>query len=709
MKLSKKGKKGIRIKKLANGGNGNGDPVKEIPDTPVLAQDYDQFPLYRETLKDGSTRITPTPLTGNYVKIEERGYYPGIPFLLDEAVVTPEDSNRYSLESIEKVVERTGSGVLGDYAKIPESVRKDYEQGVTEALNEGSIIAGLALSPLIAVGGSQILGLGLEAYSSIAPTSLLSIEGETALTLGQGVDILGAGVAAEYAPEHVKNFIEDPSLANAAFIGLDLLGLFAGGSAAKQTYTQTLRATSGLQNPMRFTSATNLGTEAIIANEVNQATNFFNNTVKNELSSIDRLGISPQQKQKLIDEVLTFYNQYLDNPEALATLQSHKRFINEAKTGMFSSGVPMSPVIADDMATQAYIYTRSKPYYASHNTAGETNLYTRKPVRNLSVVDDGTGTPDVKVNYFSDTSQGRASAAEALIENYRSGSQSVRNAIETTVDDMRRQFGTSARGVSTAVEDITGQVEMIDGIPVTSGNFGYDLSAQQIKFLNEGSYEQILNTLVHETNHNMLAPFLNQSADMQIVEMHLIGATNRVAAFPGQRPGRSLVEGFHKIDDMIPEVQRIGQKYAALDPNLNAAGVEDYVMELLLPDETLARLFEIKQVYSQIAAKQGIKNNEWMYNFNPETARQALQAWKGTKDSPIEADIFLDIMQGSDTSNKLRTLSSLLNETFTPMPVAVAGSAVATQAIISDEETPTINKRGGFISRKKRRKGYRSI
>ena len=66
-------------------------------------------------------------------------------------------------------------------------------------------------------------------------------------------------------------------------------------------------------------------------------------------------------------------------------------------------------------------------------------------------------------------------------------------------------------------------------------------------------------------------------------------------------------------------------------------------------------------------------------------------------------------MQGSDTSNKLRTLSSLLNETFTPMPVAVAGSAVATQAIISDEETPTINKRGGFISRKKRRKGYRSI
>jgi hypothetical protein len=43
------------------------------------------------------------------------------------------------------------------------------------------------------------------------------------------------------------------------------------------------------------------------------------------------------------------------------------------------------------------------------------------------------------------------------------------------------------------------------------------------------------------------------------------------------------------------------------------------------------------------------------------------------------------------------------------MPVAVAGSAAATQAIISDEETPTINKRGGFISRKKRRKGYRSI
>ena len=34
MRLSKKGKKGVRIKKLANGGNGNGDPVKEATATP---------------------------------------------------------------------------------------------------------------------------------------------------------------------------------------------------------------------------------------------------------------------------------------------------------------------------------------------------------------------------------------------------------------------------------------------------------------------------------------------------------------------------------------------------------------------------------------------------------------------------------------------------------------------------------------------------
>ena len=650
MKLSKKGKKGVRIKKLANGGNGNGDRVKEATATPPKI-------VYLDS--DENAIVAPGTQVIRRSKDDEQESF--IPYDMPA-------SGRIESTPLVDLVVALGAGSLGAIAR-----------------------------------GIQ----GVYGYLSGVP--LLSMEGTTMVSAANALDIYGGAAALEYGPDHFKDFIEDPSLSTGAWLGLDMLGLFSGGSAAKQVYTNALKVNPIAKNPMSFTSALNLGDEAIVATKVNEASVAFNKTVKEEITKISGSGLTSEEKKKAIQETMKFYDDYLNNPDALEMLVSHRNFTEGAKVGNFSRGVPMSPVIADDAASQAYIYTKSKPYYATRSTEGQALGLGAKPVRNLSIIDDGTGSPNVKVDYFSNTSQGRRNAAEALIENYRSGSQSVRNAIETTIDDMRRQFGTSARGVTTAFENITGQVKMIDGIPVTSGDFAYDLSAQQIKFLNEGSYEQILNTLIHETNHNMLQPFLNQTADMQIVEMHLIGATNRVAAFPGQRPGRSLVEGFHKIDDMVPEIENIGQKYAALDPNLNAAGVENYVMELLLPDETLARLFEIKHVYSKIAAKQGIKNNDWMYNFTPETARQALQAWKSTKDAPIEADIFLDIMQGSDRSSKLRTLSSLLNETFTPMPVAVAGSAAATQAIISDEETPTINKRGGFISRKKRRKGYRSI
>ena len=650
MRLSKKGKKGVRVKKLANGGNGNGDPVKEATATPpkTVYLDYDEDAI-----------LAPGTQVVRRSKDDEQESL--LPYDMPE-------SGRIESTPLVDLAIALGAGTFGTIAKGIQS-----------------------------------------AYTYLSGVPLLSMEGTTMVSAANALDIYGAGVALDYAPDHLKDFIEDPSVAGGAWLGLDMLGLFSGGNAAKQVYTNVLKAKPIAKNPMSFASALNLGDEAIVATKVNEASVAFNKTVKEEITKISKSGLTSEEKKKAIQETMEFYDDYLNNPNALEMLVSHKNFTAGAKVGDFSGGVPMSPVIADDAATQAYIYTKSKPYYATRTTEGQALGLGAKPVRNLSVIDDGTGTPNVKVDYFSNTSQGRRNAAEALIENYRSGSQSVRNAIEITIDDMKRMYGAEARGVTTAEPNITGRVKMMDGIVSTADDFGYDLSAQQIKFLNEFDYDQILNTLVHETNHNMLTPFLNQTADMQIVEMHLIGATNRVAAFPGQRPGRSLVEGFHKIDDMVPEIQNISQKYAALDPNLNAAAVEDYVMELLLPDETLARLFEMKQVYSKIAAKQGIKNNYWMYNFTPETTRQALEAWKSTKDVPIEADIFLDIMQGSDRSSKLRTLSSLLNETFTPMPVAVAGSAAATQAIISDEETPTINKRGGFISRRKRAKGYRVI
>lgn len=109
---------------------GNGDPKKD------LVQDPSGFSLYRETLPDGTKRITPVPSSSNYVKLSDKGYYPGIPLLLAAAEVVADDPNKDPLDAIDEVVEKAGAGVLGDYARIPESERKAANQRTRDALNK---------------------------------------------------------------------------------------------------------------------------------------------------------------------------------------------------------------------------------------------------------------------------------------------------------------------------------------------------------------------------------------------------------------------------------------------------------------------------------------------------------------------------------------------------------------------------------------------
>ena len=172
----KKKRKFSRVRKYQNGGNLEGGPI--------LTQDFGGFPLYRQFRDDGTSYITPTPYNRNYVKISDRGYYPGIPLGLGEAEVVakkggyseaqqakmreliannpdltddeiyaqigaPEGQPMLSgLDSIEDVVERTDSGILGDYAKISEKERDAFEQGVTDGINKaGGTMAALTLGP----------------------------------------------------------------------------------------------------------------------------------------------------------------------------------------------------------------------------------------------------------------------------------------------------------------------------------------------------------------------------------------------------------------------------------------------------------------------------------------------------------------------------------------------------------------------------------
>ena len=80
--------KKYKVKKLKNGGPPEGDPKKSETSTPTQA--FGGFPLYRQFRDDGTSFITPSPSSGNYVKIsdeEMKGLYPGIPQLLEAAEI----------------------------------------------------------------------------------------------------------------------------------------------------------------------------------------------------------------------------------------------------------------------------------------------------------------------------------------------------------------------------------------------------------------------------------------------------------------------------------------------------------------------------------------------------------------------------------------------------------------------------------------------
>ena len=711
MKYSKRRKKGTVIKKLANGGNG--DPP--YGDPPYVSQSYEGFPLYKEF-----GQLTATPTSKFYTKAKERGFYEGLPLLLPEAEVVAESTNPFDLSSIDNVVQQTGAGVLGDYANIPADVREAYEAQVTQGINEGAVLAAVGMSPLLAMGVGPVLAEGLAGWSAISSVPLVSMEGAGLVTVGQAVDLVGAGMVVEHAPKHVRDFIEEPSIGGGAWLGLDLLGTIMGGSAAKNIYAQGLRASGNLKTPMTFTSAVNLGDEAIIAGKLDEATMLFNRVVKDEISQINSLKISTADKQKGINETIEFYSKYLENPAALEKLVSQKQMLSGVKQ------VPMSPVIAEEASLQSYIYNKATPYYSVFDDAGAPiyggHVKPETPIRSFTLtpteVSPGVFEARASVSYFSNTTPGRRSAAEALLENLKSGSESAKNATLRTMEYFKQIYGYSARGVAKPQLNISGQVDMVDGVVIPEGGFSsFDLSAQQIEMLETLTPEQFVYTLIHETNHNMLTPFLNQMADLQIMEMHMIGATNRIPQFRNATrvADKSLAPGFHTADDMVSGIREVSAKYNNLHPELSTGEFDRHIMELLLPDEGIARLWEIKKAYSAQAAKQGMSFKDWMYKFTPEEAEKGLNAWRSGKQSGgeefIEADLFLDLFQGSNTEEKLRSLTSALNETFTPLPVitTAGAAAVATDAVISDEETPTTNKRGGFISKKKRRKGYRSI
>ena len=722
MRTRKKPSKRSLIKKLQEGGTG--DPKK-----PVVTQSAAGFPLFKE---DG--QLTATPTTSFYTRTDQRGFYPGIPIGLPEAEVVADSGD--ALGSVDKVVEDLGGGIFGDYAALPAGEREKFEDGVRDAINEGSTIAAIATSPLLAVGAAPMLASGLQGYGALSQLPLLTVEGQTAVTVGGGLDALGVGLSAKYLPQHIQDFKDNPSLGNAAYIGLDLLGFLPAGNAALQSYRQSLRAgTSSTRTPITLASGESRTTRAALeGNQVRLASIQMNNVIKNEIAKIDKMTISPAEKQKAIDETLEFYNNYLSNPAALEKIVEQKEFleaVRQARTGDISAllgdiEVPMAPFeSAGEPSVAAVRYMQNPPFFSRYDVLGDRLDPDMNLVRNLSVGVDADGAPVAHVDFFSNTPSGRRLSAEALLDNFRTGSVSARNVILHTMEDMKKVVGGEARGAVRAQINITGKTEMVGGIPLPTsgyGAFGINLSREQIHMLNTLSPEEFLSTLVHETNHNMLMPFLDQLADAQIIEMHTIVSTASTPTIVGGRQvaATTTATGFRSADQINDNVMNFLTKYSN-DSRIKAAGINDngivaYLEEIAKPQEVQARLFEIKKQFANIASKQGQTFEDWMYNFTPETARQGFEAWKATKTQStvglgeVEADMFLDLMVGNNTQQKLQSLASVLNKTFTNTALIGGTAAVATQADITGTPTPGPGlKRGGYISKKKKRRGYRSV
>ena len=578
-----------------------------------------------------------------------------------------------------------------------------------------------------------MLASGLQGYGALSQLPLLTVEGQTAVTVGGGLEALGVGLSAEFLPQHIKDFKDKPSLGNAAFIGLDLLPFLPAGRAALQSFRQSLRAgTSSTRTPITLASGESATTRAALeGNQVRLASVSMNNVIKNEIAKIDKMTISPAEKQKAIDETLEFYNNYLSNPAALEKIVEQKEFleaVRQARTGDISAllgdiEVPMAPFeSAGEPSVAAVRYMQNPPFFSKYGREGQLLDPDMNLVRNMKVVEGADGALEARVDFFSNTKSGRRLSAEALLDNFKTGSQSAKNVILRTMEDMKRVVGGEARGAAMPISNITGQTEMVGGVPLTAGDFGYDLSAQQIQMLQTLSPEEFLSTLVHETNHNILIPFLDQLADAQIIEMHTIVSTASTPTMVGGRQvaATTTATGFRSADQINDNVTNFLTKYSN-DPRLREAGINDngivaYLEEIAKPQEVQARLFEIKKQFANIASKQGQKFEDWMYNFTPETARQGFEAWKGTKAQStvglgdVEADMFLDLMVGNNTQQKLQSLASVLNKTFTNTALIGGTAAVATQADITG--TPTQGpglKRGGYISKKKKRRGYRSV
>ena len=688
MKLSKKGKKGIRIKKLANGGNG--DPPKRTEATVsenMRVNSFGEVYEYNEDLPAGGD-----PNYGYSRQLNE--------------------SERISMDLYG--FPGGGSNIQSD----PTSQLAIFGFGPQAAYN-------------------ALASLGEVAYSNLAGplSSLLSAP----VTIG-GTPLLGGAVTGEALvnsyfaahgstnlPGDIKDFYNDPSWANAGQVGFDIFEtlpvaidyFLPSVKPAIEGYSQVKN--TGKETPMTFAISSGDATGSVArAAEAKGAINTYLSRQVQTVQNAEKAGIyTEEQAQQMISKILAYNEEKFKSPVFLEKLiEAQKSAYTAAETDAFGIRTASANL---ERARLAGI----------RNADVSTFGY-------IEYADDGAATYEL----FATPEQAGLEMFNAI----KQGDEVLRNAVLRTRAEIQAAgntgrvpaglftegatgaYGYKADDAGNLILDTFGRKIIVEDAKATyAAEMGRAFEGAEMSVvLDPGTTaNKLLYTVGHEADHAFQIPFFKYTLNNyaigkytnidDIVQPYAISDKgNQVALKISEatqvKPGSYLDRYNSRNDDGLRKFfEREGLQGVELEEALLAEKAKDLndIVYLSDPAEVSARLTEMKIAWWE---SQGVKGgqpmNEWLYNFTPDKANQALDLFLANGGDSK----FLAVLKGNNEKSRLESLTGLLNGVLTPsVPIMLGGAATATQANITTEEAPTVNKRGGFISRKKRRKGYRSI
>jgi hypothetical protein len=637
MRLSKKKKKGTRVKKLANGGNGNGDPVKEAtatsPQIIYAAPDEDVI------VPEGATVVR----TKN----------------------SPEPG---SLESI------LNDPYLMESGRIEGTPLVDLTLALS-AYAAPSVLTGVGESVYSTLGGpfSTVFRSPLSNPVTGAPIAGGAITGEGL------INSYFAAHGAKNLPGDIKAFIDDPSWEAAGAIGIDVVEMLPVAidyflpkfTATVKNTVSAESKTATAETPvisLESSSTGAKGTDAVLnALREQELKRIFTSHFADQVKGVKARGaagiLTEAEVEAEIAKILAYQNEYLSHPKFLQKLEEAQK-IAELQTQELIPGTGI-------LTPQANAAIAEFGGVSKFGFMGEVRT--------------ADGFLEWQLIPFADPT----ATALKMVEEMKKGDVVLKNAIGRAQGEL---FTTKINPTTGEIVKIPSRGKYTSGSPTIQGE-GMAMDAATIEYLNTLSPEDLLKVLAHEDNHARLIPFLEFT--LNTYNTRRFTYLDDIAIPPG---GRAATDGTIKPGTKLYKEM---QQYGIPEGDLTYLADEA---------EVAARMGEIKIAWweqQMKAGEAGLSMDEWMYNWTPDMARKAYELWDPNGIEPIWR-----IIKGATEKEKFQNITNLLNNLLTPaVPVAVAGgigvTATSTEAAI--QEAPTSNKRGGFISKKKRRKGYRLI